>query len=702
MTKKDRKGCRKRLLVVLLASILMANTLAAAGGAGDGLQGRTDTSSSFSSTDSLLVTEIYHREKIDMNFIAIYNPSSSPKSLSSFEVSDQEGAWIFPEDAEIGGDETLYLAHNGTRFEERMFFQPDWEVEDTLAVVPDLDMTGQMNLAMAGDEVIFKDDSGTVIDAAAFGDSDYDGVGWDGEPIPRESFGVILARNQDPEGDYVDNDTAEDWIHPSVKGVGYSDFGLRSFEGETKAEAFVSPDSSFQALKDLIDSAEDSIYMNGYELTNWYITESLIDALDRGVEVKLFFEGGPVTGIEDQQRYNMMRLAENGSDIRYMINEPEDDIYSRYRFNHAKYCVVDDASVVVTSENWKYTGIPVNNTYGNRGWGIIVHDESVASYYLDVFNHDYDPEKPDSYAYNETHPKYGVPPQNFTPDKDVRVGRYEPITDTVKVEDEMKIVPVIGPDTTLGEEKSILPTLEDADRTIDVIQLTCNLHWGEDASVTIDWDLDPETQYLRWDDGREHHNLYLKEAINAARNGVKVNVLLDSVYIDPEDDTTYDNYDVVEYLNTLAEKEDIPLKAKLADHEELGFEKFHTKGMIVDNETVLISSINWGAYAAVYNRESGILVSNEEIARYYSDVFYYDWRKGEEVQDDDGSDGDDGDDSGSNDSEEYENEFKNDTLDMPSVPAYPDLVVDAANAVIVGIAVLVGVALIWDKLKSEE
>ncbi|MEF8874150.1 MAG: lamin tail domain-containing protein [Candidatus Thermoplasmatota archaeon] len=650
------------------------------------------------SVRSLLITEVYYQETLDMDFVVLHNPSNNTVPLSFFEVSDQEGSWTFPIGATIPGEESIYLAFNGEKFEERMFFKPDWEVKGTLPDVPDMEGS-DFNLASGGDEVILKAFDGSVIDVVAYGDSEYHGVGWQNGPAPGVSTGEILTRNLEPQEGYIDTNTSDDWVHPFVKGLGQSDFEPREFEFHGKAESFVSPDSSFPAVTNFINSAEERIYLNVYMITNWYITREIIDALDRDVEVKVFLEGGPVGGIPDQERYNLMKLADAGAKIRYMINDPDQDIYSRYRFNHAKYCVADNSSVLVISENWKYTGVPVNNTYGNRGWGIILHNQSLASYYADVFLTDYNPEMPDSFAYDADDPKYGEPPANFTPDKENRTSGYEPSEDIKTVEGDIKAAPVIGPDTTNAEEHSIAPAIKEADETLDIIQLSCNLHWAKDASAYIDWDLPPETQYLEWSDGREHHNLYLKEAINAARRGVEVDVLLDSVYIDRYDNSTYDNYDVVIYLNELAEKENIPLEAKLADHETLGIEKVHAKGLIVDNETVLISSINWGAYAAIYNRETGILVTNQDIGGYYADVFHHDWTLGKEEQKDNWTDGDDNDSDPNGDDR---NEFEKDTIDFPTVSTYPDMLVNVGNAVIVVLSLVMATAFIWDKLKREE
>jgi phosphatidylserine/phosphatidylglycerophosphate/cardiolipin synthase-like enzyme len=48
--------------------------------------------------------------------------------------------------------------------------------------------------------------------------------------------------------------------------------------------------------------------------------------------------------------------------------------------------------------------------------------------------------------------------------------------------------------------------------------------------------------------------------------------------------------------------------------------------MIVDNTSVLISSINWNENSITRNREAGIIIEHEDLAMYYAEVFFYDWK----------------------------------------------------------------------------
>ncbi|MHA1972645.1 MAG: PKD domain-containing protein, partial [Candidatus Hodarchaeales archaeon] len=49
------------------------------------------------------------------------------------------------------------------------------------------------------------------------------------------------------------------------------------------------------------------------------------------------------------------------------------------------------------------------------------------------------------------------------------------------------------------------------------------------------------------------------------------------------------------------------------------------KGVIVDREKVLISSINWGENSARNNREAGVIIENDKVGEFYTNVFLYDW-----------------------------------------------------------------------------
>jgi len=58
------------------------------------------------------------------------------------------------------------------------------------------------------------------------------------------------------------------------------------------------------------------------------------------------------------------------------------------------------------------------------------------------------------------------------------------------------------------------------------------------------------------------------------------------------------------------------------------YEKIHAKGAIVDDDRVVLGSLNWNEQAATNNREVILLLYGDEVADYYGDVFDADWGGG--------------------------------------------------------------------------
>jgi hypothetical protein len=55
----------------------------------------------------------------------------------------------------------------------------------------------------------------------------------------------------------------------------------------------------------------------------------------------------------------------------------------------------------------------------------------------------------------------------------------------------------------------------------------------------------------------------------------------------------------------------------------------HNKGIIVDNEKVLVSSINWSNYSVSQNREAGVIITHTGVTDFFASVFQWDWEHGE-------------------------------------------------------------------------
>jgi phosphatidylserine/phosphatidylglycerophosphate/cardiolipin synthase-like enzyme len=82
---------------------------------------------------------------------------------------------------------------------------------------------------------------------------------------------------------------------------------------------------------------------------------------------------------------------------------------------------------------------------------------------------------------------------------------------------------------------------------------------------------------------------------------------------------------MVALINRVSAYEHLPLEARCADLSSNDIEKIHNKGVIVDDQHVLVSSINWNSNSPNFNREAGVIVDHPGVARYFLEVFEDDW-----------------------------------------------------------------------------
>ncbi|MDI6899283.1 MAG: phospholipase D-like domain-containing protein [Methanolinea sp.] len=380
---------------------------------------------------------------------------------------------------------------------------------------------------------------------------------------------------------------------PRILMLGQSQFPEATFQ-DADGLAFVSPDCSREVFLSLARGARREILVAVYEFTSPVLAGALVEAAGRGVNVTVLLEGGPVGGIPKEERWVISRLEDAGIPVYTMSGTP--DVHAPYRYMHAKYMVIDRSSVLVTSENFKESGFPEREKRGNRGFGVVVTHPGLAEYFLSVFSHD-------AGGRFSTRAKTGEGPEEM-PSQDAYMPSFEPCRFSGAT-----VTPVIAPDTS---------------------SLVRRLVQGAERSVDI------EMAYITNESG-SMLNPFLTDAVDAARRGVRVRVLLDSYYYNVEGES--DNDEMVATINRIATAEGLPLEARCADIGPGKVEKIHNKGAIIDGRKVLVSSINWNTNSPVNNREAALIVEHPGVGAYFSSVFESDWnRAGQEGMADQGPD----------------------------------------------------------------
>lgn len=395
-----------------------------------------------------------------------------------------------------------------------------------------------------------------------------DRVAWPGDVVPRQ--GQVHFREEGV------------W-DPRVLMIGQSRFEPITV-ANVSGTAFVAPDCSSDVLGDLVASAAASVRLNAYELTDTVLADALVAACDRGVAVTVLAQGAPVGGVPSGEWPVLGRLLEAGAEVRFMATD--EDAHARYRHDHAKYMVVDDRWTLVTTENWKPAAFPPVGRQGNRGWGVVLDDLNIAAYFTEVFETDL--------SGRDVHPVTTVKPGAVeTPSDRAYVTRFTPAPFS-----DATVTTVLAPDTA-GEVEALVQSAT--------------------TSVRI------EQAYITNESGTRLQR-YLAAAVDAARRGVEVRVLLDGAWFNTEDEA--DNDEQVRLINRIADAEGLPLEARLIDLDAHDLTKVHTKGVVVDGRRVLVSSINWNEASPSFNREAGVIVDDPGAAAYFAAAFDADWDTG--------------------------------------------------------------------------
>ncbi len=142
-----------------------------------------------------------------------------------------------------------------------------------------------------------------------------------------------------------------------------------SLSSKNKFTLILSPDNSEEKFISLINSANDSIYVENYYFTNERIAFSLVAAKNRGVKVYVLIEDNE--GVD--KIYNLLR--ENGIDVK---------IDKRNITIHSKFMVIDKKIAIIGSHNLtKYA------MERNREVSIVIESEEIAKKLIEIFENDY-------------------------------------------------------------------------------------------------------------------------------------------------------------------------------------------------------------------------------------------------------------------------------------------------------------------------
>lgn len=348
-----------------------------------------------------------------------------------------------------------------------------------------------------------------------------------------------------------------------------SAFTWQTFNKNMNVTTFVSPDNSHDTLWHFLNMAQESIYVEIFGINNPYLLDLIheLHAAKPSLEMK-FLLGWNSIGYYTPNDYVANNLTLLGYPVRWTSD-------TEFTYAHQKFVIIDNETTIVHSGNWAKTSFPEDGMKANREWSIAMTDTDVTQYYRDVFDYDwdngidYDPIAHgigDELSYSETSSTY-----------------HRPFATNGEFSGPMNVTPIFSPDTSL---EAILYMINAAQVTLD-IQIPYFTNVGDAGAVD-----------------------QVVDAIIAAKErGVTVRVISEEAY----------DWDLVAEEFAL---HNIPIVWQ----DTRWFTANHNKGIIIDGRIVLISSINYSDGSISENREAGVIIENENVAKWYQEVYDFDWQ----------------------------------------------------------------------------
>lgn len=537
------------------------------------------------------ISEFYASGVADDEYLAIRSNSDDDIDMDGWSIADGEGAVVFKDHALLRGREEVVISFNSSSYSSAFGRLPDYSV-DGAEQCGLAEVVGPFRLADDGDSIALLDACGMEVDYVLFGDATQTSENWSGPALPCPRRGEVLRRA----ANCADSDTASDWRHFREFKYGYSEHRTIACHVEPGClSAFVSPDCSLDAVVGWMASATRSIRLCAYELDSLRVFETLVDAADRGVEVRVLLEGNPVGGISPREVAMLSALAVAGAEVTVVAGNLREGIVKHVSTLHPKYVVLDDDGLIVLSENFVEDGLPLDKVFGNRGWGIAMRSPELARYMALVFDDDSRPSRPDTFDWRDDERFNGSLAVAPEPDGLHTQGMLMPLVSS------------LGAGVTLFVSPDCSPT---APFLCGFVDQACEI-LAQQFQVDLLWE-------TRWPDDEALDPL-LQHVLERLRAGASCRMLFDSSWFNMDR-----NSEVARALTAVAVGESLEGSFMMMS-ERSPISVAHNKGLLLDGAVSVVSSNNWVFPSFARNRELAAVVHSTEVARYFTGAFELDW-----------------------------------------------------------------------------
>ncbi|MCH1422399.1 MAG: phospholipase D-like domain-containing protein, partial [Candidatus Poseidoniaceae archaeon] len=449
----------------------------------------------------------------------------------------------------------------------------------------------------SGAALHIKTPSGMLADTVVYGNGPVEIMGWSGISLvePVSSISLLVYHRGDGCGNLPDGNTALDWQHRWGR-LGASTFcGPTEFSGVSTVTPLIGPQDGLVDLLSWIENASQSLHVHLYQIEQPNLVQALIEAHNRGVEVTVVLNTAEYwwNSYDKNNQIGVASLLATAGITTLWFGGESDEPYA---YIHSKVAVRDDTSVWMSSGNWKRSSQPAPGDRGNSEWGVLIENAALAEQVLEQLTYD---ESLSRTHISQVSANSGPSGWSLDALKSLDNGTLaEPMTTDVSGR------LITCPDTCVD---GIVWMIEQAEEEIllslQYLDVEWSWGWGDNPIVTALED--------------------------AAKQDIRIRLILNGAYLDK---------DIQDVVDTFNEEWNSSLGydvSAIVMSEDDDVSKLHNKGMIVDGEHVLISSINWGDSAPTRNREMGLILSSSEVTAPFLAGWHRDWIRTDNVTDTD-------------------------------------------------------------------
>jgi phosphatidylserine/phosphatidylglycerophosphate/cardiolipin synthase-like enzyme len=384
------------------------------------------------------------------------------------------------------------------------------------------------------------------------------------------------------------------------------DLELRTVNARMEAVFHVSPDSGFPQLQDLFSKVTKTLTATMYEWDADHVYDALRAAVEPAGRRLLMVTQPAKRGSRPplDQYVNRLKdlLNERFEHTSAAVFAPVNLFATAY---HIKVAVADREWVWLSSGNWKKSGQPAIDPAANgetswrplldynREWHALIRNSDLAGQFEDYIRYDYEQSR-EARELEEAPvewPDLFVPLPDATRQPEAPRGR-PTYRSPLRINRRLRITPLLTPDHE------------------DFIDAVLALVRGAERSLLVQ---NQSFSYLDVNTFEKFEELF-NLLVAKQRRGLDVRVVI---------------RDAREFPGDAGEKQDELLErlsGKGFDPDRIKVQPgCHTKGIVVDGGKVLLGSHNFTNAGTHTNRDASLIVDDTEVARYFRDVFEFDW-----------------------------------------------------------------------------